>query len=271
MRLAPPAPPPAAPAPAPVVRGVRRLPPPAPPAGEPDEAPPRWRFLALGLGLAWVATFVLPANYVWFLCALPHEMGHATLGCLLGHPSAPAIALHGEAWAGIGELRPWLVWLLAAAGAGGGALLLRERRPVAAAACFALAVLIPSLAFTAVADVLISAGGHLGELAFAAWCYHVCFSGGYTGTAQERTAGALAGALVQAQALRLGHGLATDLGAREFYATNGSLGLKNDLLVLAEDLLHCRLETVAGCLVVIAVLVLPLGIAWGHLAARRAE
>ena len=49
-------------------------------------------------------------------------MGHATVGCLLGHPSTPAISLAGHAWTGIADLRPWLVWLMAlAAAAGAGA------------------------------------------------------------------------------------------------------------------------------------------------------
>jgi len=59
-------------------------------------------------------------------------------------------------------------------------------------------------------------------------------------------------------------------GAREHYRSSGSLGLKNDYLVLAEDLCHCRLSSVAGLMLVLAIAALPLGLLWGRrLAAAR--
>jgi hypothetical protein len=108
-----------------------------------------------------------------------------------------------------------------------------------------------------------------GELAFATYCFALCISGGYTGTAQERVACALAGSLLQGIDLRLACGLLTSSEAREVYANNGSLGLKNDLLVLAEDLWHCRLQSVAMLLLLLALLPLPLGAALGWWRSRR--
>jgi hypothetical protein len=238
-----------------------QTPPPGPPDAHDDAPVARWRWIGAGFATAFLAGFVLPANFTWFLCALPHEMGHATVGCLLGHPSAPAISLRGEAWTGIAELRPWLVWTNALLCAVAAAVLRRHR-----AACIALgatAVLIPLLAFATAADVLISAGGHLAELAFATWCFSMAWTGGRTGTPQERTACAMAGALVQFANLRLCSGLLTSHAARDHYAHNGSLGIKNDYLVLAEDLLHCRLTSVALVMFVLALLPLPLGLALG--------
>lgn len=231
------------------------------------ERPPRWPWLALGLLAAFLAQFVLPGQFAWFLAAIPHEMGHATIGCLLGHPSAPAISLAGHAWAGIGEFRPWLPWCLALALATL-AWLQRERRPVAIA-LGALALALPCVARSDLADVLIAAGGHAGELAFAAYCYALCWSGGHSDTRQERIAGAMAGAMLQVGSLRLGWGLLVDAGARAHYEVSGSLGLKNDLLVLAEDLCDCRLQSVASCLLLLAVLALPLGLWWGAAMARQ--
>lgn len=216
----------------------------------------RWPWLAAGFGAALLAGFVLPWNFTWFLCALPHEMGHATVGCLLGHPSAPAISLRGEAWTGIAELRPWLVWVMAIACAAAAAL--RRRLP----ACIALgatAAAIPLLAFATAADVCIAASGHVGELAFATWCYAMAWTGGRTGTPQERVACAMAGCLVQFANLKLCLGLMTSAAARDWYARNGSVGLENDYLVLAEDLLHCRLPSVALVMFVLALLPLPVG------------
>jgi hypothetical protein len=59
-----------------------------------------------------------------------------------------------------------------------------------------------------------------------------------------------------------------DPAAQAHYQTSGSLGLKNDYLVLAEELCHCRLEQVAACMLVPAVLALPAGILWGVLRER---
>src|SRR5262249_41864185 len=231
---------------------------PAPPATADalEPAEPVWRWLLLGVAIAWPATFVLPRMFGWVLAALPHEMGHATIGCLLGRPSAPAISVAGHAGTGIGGRRAWLVGAIALAFAA--AAWLQRRRPARWAALGCAAVLLPLLACSRAAEAAIAAGGHLGELAFATWCFALCVGGGYTGTAQERVASALAGSLLQGIDLRLASGLLTSSEAREVYANNGSLGLKNDLLVLAEDLWHCRLQSVALLLLLLALLPPPL-------------
>lgn len=220
-----------------------------------------WRVLALGLVLAWVSGFVLPGSFTWFLAALPHEMGHATIGCLLGHPSAPAISLRGEAWTGIAEQSPFLVWtiaIIAAACAYG----MRQRAGVAIA-LGALALLVPALAFSPAGEAAILLAGHGGELAFATYCFYLAVSGGHTGAPQERTASAMAGALLQFVNLKLCVGLMVSAEAREVYATNGSVGLVNDYLRLADDVFGCSLQAVATGMLVVAVLPLPLGVALG--------
>jgi hypothetical protein len=127
---------------------------------------------------------------------------------------------------------------------------------------------LPLVAFTGASSIVIAAAGHLGELAFAAFCYATCWRGGYTGTLHERIASAAAGAMLQFGNLRLCFGLLTDAGARALYETNGSLGLKNDMLVLAEDLCHCKLQSVALPMFVLALAALPLGVLGGWLANR---
>ncbi|MGE3172250.1 MAG: hypothetical protein AB7O97_06450 [Planctomycetota bacterium] len=246
---------------------------PAPPPEAPRRSfdldpPARWRWLGLGIALAWPLTLVLPSMFSWVLCAIPHEMGHATVGCLLGHPSAPAISLRGEAWTGIAAQRGWLVWTMALLALGGGALCLRRRRTVAAIALGATALLLPALALSRAADVAITLGGHLGELAFATYCFALAWTGGRTDTPQERTAAAMAGAIVQARNVQLCFGLMTSPAARAHYAGNGSLGIKNDYLVLAQDLWHCRLETVAALMLLVALLPLPIGVLAGWLRTR---
>jgi hypothetical protein len=62
---------------------------------------------------------------------------------------------------------------------------------------------------------------------------------------------------------RLTFGLLTSFEARDLYENNGSLGMKNDYLVLAEDLLCCSLRSVAMFMFVMALLPLPLGLLIG--------
>ncbi len=230
-----------------------------------------WRYLALGLALAWASGFVLPASFTWFLAALPHEMGHATVGCLLGHPSAPAISLRGEAWTGIAEQRPLLVWVVAVVAAA--CAYGMRHRPRVAVALTALAILVPCIAFNAAGEAAILVAGHGGELAFATYCFYLAATGGHTGTPQERTASAMAGALLQFVNLKLCLGLLISAEAREAYATNGSLGLVNDYLRLADDVFGCSLPTVAGVMLVVGIVPLPLGMAlgWWKVARDRAH
>ncbi len=233
-----------------------------PPVQQHHEAPPeRWRWLGLGIVGALFAGVLLPAHFTWVLAAIPHEMGHATVACVLGHPAAPAISLKGEAWTGIAQLRPWLVWVMAAASAAGAYAL--RARPIACTALAVGALLIPLAAFTRAGDVLIAAGGHVGELAFATYCYTLAWTGGQTDTPQERVACAMAGGILQLVNLKLCFGLLTSAAARAHYANNGSLGLKNDYLVLSEDLLGCSLGAVALLMFAIALAPLPLGLALG--------
>ncbi len=261
--------PPVLPPPAPRARvvGVR-----SPSAREPDLEPSgagsvedgaslRWPYLAAGIFAAWALGLVLPGMFAWFLAAIPHEMGHATVGCLLGRPSAPAISLAGHAWTGIGERRDWLVWVTAMALAA--AACVQRERLYRCVSLALLAVFVPMVAFATASEILIAAAGHLGELVFAAYCYSICWGGGRTGTPAERGAGAFAGALLQYGNLRLCWGLLHDAAARAHYAGSGSLGMKNDYLVLAEDLCHCGLGKVAGIMLVMAVMALPLGLWWG--------
>jgi len=233
-----------------------------------EPAAPRWPWLLAGLALAGLGTFVLPCLFVWVLAAIPHEMGHATVGCLFGRPSAPAISLTGHAWAGIGDVRPALAWAIVLALLAGAFV---QRAQLARAVPLALLGLaLPFVGHGPLSQVVIAAAGHLGELAFAAYCYMLCWSGGRTGTPGERIAGAMVGGLLQARNLDLCWGLLHDPAARAHYETSGSLGMKNDYLVIAEDLCLCPLSSVVGLMLVPALLALPLGLWWGAVRQRRA-
>lgn len=250
-------------------------PPPLPPVASPPpsrldlDEPTRWRWLLLGCVLAWITAATFSTMFTWFLCAIPHEMGHATVGCLLGRPSAPAISLGGHAWTGIADRSAVVVTLVALSAAAGAFFSFRRGRRVLAATCAVLAIALPLVSYAELAEVLISVGGHLGEVAFAGYCFSLVFTGGKTGTPQERTAAAFAGALVQAVNVKLCFGLMTSQPARDHYGSNGSLGLKNDYLVLAEDLLHCKLQSVAGGMMLASLAVPLVGLGIGLWLASR--
>jgi hypothetical protein len=188
-------------------------------------------------------------------------MGHSTIGCLLGLPSAPAISLTGHAWTGHLQFQPWLVvfFVLALLGAA----VTARRRPRLAATLGGAALLLPLCAFTIISEVLTLAGGHLGELLFAGYCFHHVVVGGKTGSQAERSAFAMAGMLVQFTNLRLTFGLLTSAAARAVYAGNGSLGQRNDFVRLSQDVFHCRLESVAFVMLLLSLLPLPLGLLLG--------
>lgn len=235
----------------------------------PTDEPSPWRWLLLGCVLAWITAGTFSTMFTWFLCAIPHEMGHATVGCLLGRPSAPAISLGGHAWTGIADRNAVVVALVALSAATGAFFAFRRRRTTLAATFAVLAIALPVVSYAELAEVLISVGGHLGEVAFAAYCFSLVFTGGKTGTPQERTAAAFAGALVQAVNVKLCFGLMTSQPARDHYGSNGSLGMKNDYLVLAEDLLHCKLQSVAGGMMLASLAVPLVGLGVGLWVASR--
>lgn len=247
----------------PPLRQRAPLPPAREPAPEPGQFGEVLLCLCAGAALAVVLSLLLPRPFAWVLCAIPHEMGHATVGCLLGLPSTPAISLRGEAWTGHGAFRPWLA-VACPVVLGAAALLLRERRG-AMLGLGAAALLLPVLAFSRAGEVLTIAGGHLAELSFAACAYAVVVTGGRTGSRAERIAGAVAGAIVQFANLRLCFGLMTSAAARATYAGNGSLGIKNDYLRLSQDVFGCRLETVGFAMLLVGLCALPLGLWAGHL------
>jgi hypothetical protein len=64
-------------------------------------------------------------------------------------------------------------------------------------------------------------------------------------------------------------GLATRAASRAHYTENGSFGLTNDLIRVAEDVLGWRLESVAWLAVPCALAVVPAAFALWRLSRRR--
>ena len=215
---------------------------------------PLWWFTLLaGLLLAPVLTFTpLLQRMGWFLSALVHETGHTAMAWLFGAPAIPAIRLDGHAVSVHGEPSALFRGMVTAAILG--LAWLARRNPLRLTIALCGAVLYPLLAFTGAREVLFLAGGHLGELAFAAWALHSSLSGGFSGSLAERLTHAGVGFYLVGRNVVLFSGLVWSESARDWYGECGSFGLVNDLLRIAREL-ACPLQTVG--LVMLGVAVVP--------------
>lgn len=218
--------------------------------------PAHWFHLLLGALLAPLLALPFASMFAWFLGALCHESGHTVVAWVFGMPAYPAIRLDGHAasmhqeqklvlvvalWVGLAcwcwrrrhsrRVRPWLI---------------------------VAALLYPALALTRGRELLQLLGGHLGELAFATICFWRTLSGGFTQSRAERAAYALVGWHLTFANARLCLGLMLDPARREAYASNGSFGLTNDYIRVAEDVLGCSVPAVAAGMLLAALAAFPL-------------
>lgn len=197
-------------------------------------------------------------SYAWFLGALFHEFGHTVAGLAFGLPSFPAISLRGHAVTVHQEQVTGMVW---AAWVALAALAWHQRANRARCApLIVAAVLYPLIAFTGVREVLFLTGGHLGELAFAWLCLSRALTGGFTHGAAERGCYSALGWLLVGSNVGLCFGLATSPAARDHYAGNGSFGLTNDYIRLADDVLGTSLQAVAAAMLLVSLLPVPLAL-----------
>ncbi|HVS19655.1 MAG TPA: hypothetical protein VMT18_13710 [Planctomycetota bacterium] len=243
------------------------------PRFEPDErAQTReaWFFLALGLVLAPVFSFTPMLGFMgWFLASLVHEMGHSAMAWLCGMPSFPAISPAGHAAAVHGEQMLFLVGVIAAVVVQALVRRLEGRRRALALGVFLVGYGV--LAFTPVREFAFLVAGHGGELAFAVLCLFKALDGGFTDSRAERAAYSLLGWFLLGKNLILFAGLGTSAASRAHYADNGSFGLTNDLIRVADDVLGWPLATVGWLAVPFALAVLPAAFwLWSQSRAARA-
>ncbi|MDF1836981.1 MAG: hypothetical protein P1V35_03855, partial [Planctomycetota bacterium] len=218
-----------------------------------------YAFLGLGLLLAPLFAYMPFLGYfTWFLGALFHETGHCFFGWLMGQPAMPAISLGGHAMA-MHQGQSAFLALAICGGLATGAWCLRAHRGLAITLAVA-AVLQPLLAFTQGKEVLFLLGGHLGELAMATVCIWRTISGGFSESHLERLLYSMLGWYLVGSNLALSAGLLFSQEARAEYGSNGSFGLTNDYLRLANDVLGTSLGTVAFGMLLVSLIPVPL--AW---------
>jgi hypothetical protein len=215
-----------------------------------------WIYFWLGLVTAPIFSLTpLLGMMGWFLASLVHEMGHSAVAWFFGMPSVPAIALDGHAAAVHSDQQLFLVAMIALAlGTTAWRCLSGTAR---IAALIAVVVLYPALAFTGARELLHLAGGHAGELAFAVLALWKALDGGFTDSRAERLLYGTLGWFLAGKNALLAWGLATSASSRAWYAENGSFGLTNDYIRIAEDLLGWRLESVAWLALLASLAAVP--------------
>lgn len=221
-------------------------------------------YLLLGVPLAVLFTWGPVMRYAgWFLKSLVHEMGHTAAAWILGCPAFPAIRLDGHAAAMHSEqvlLLSVAVW----AGLAYGVFHFRGRRFLLLT-FLAAAALYPLLAYTGFKEVAHLSAGHLGELLFATIFFWRALSGGFVNSEIERPVYAMLGWFWMGGNLFLFGSLALSEASRQWYYINGSFGMRNDFICLAEDFFHLPLEAVCVPMIVISLLPLPVALLWNRL------
>jgi len=227
--------------------------------------PETWFFLVVGLVTAPVFALTPLLNYMgWFLSSLTHEMGHATIGWVLGCPSFPAISLGGHAAA---FHKPQVLLLVGAIaiGLGWGAWRIEPRRVRVPALVLIVGTYLAA-ALTPMREVLFLLGGHTGELVFAAVFLWRTMTGGFTAHLAERVLFGTLGAYLLGGNLILTTQLMFSESARSAYAGSGSFGLTNDYIRLADSILGIPLPLVAAFMTCLALGVIPLAFFFARLA-----
>jgi hypothetical protein len=218
-----------------------------------------WVFLLIGLVTAPAFAFVPIVSFMgWFLAAQVHEMGHCAAAWLCGLPAFPAISLEGHSVAvHSDQIVPLALFITFALVFFPWRKLEGRTRWIV---CGSIVLLHPLLCFTRASEVLFLCAGHLTEYGFASMALFRTLSGGFTSSRAERGLWGTLGWFLLGKNLWLCWGLMTSGGARALYHENGSFGLTNDYIRVADDVLGWQLQSVAGVMAFVGLLVLPLAI-----------
>jgi hypothetical protein len=230
---------------------------------------PREPWIYLGIGAITAPIFALTpllGFMGWFLASLVHEMGHSAVAWLFGMPAFPAISLEGHAAAVHSDQSLFLALLVWAALATAAWRFLAGRARWIAIGI--VAVLYPALAFTRAGECLQLLAGHGGELAFATLALWKTLDGGFTESRLERGLYGTVGWYLLGKNVILCGGLLLSSSSREGYAENGSFGLTNDMIRVAEDVLGWRLQSVALLVLVASLGALPAAISLWRVSSR---
>jgi hypothetical protein len=203
------------------------------------------------------------------LVTLFHELGHAVVGWILGHPSIPAFDfVYGGGLTSRGEFR--LSIAVAIAGAFG-YLAWRFRRNrrtlIALASTFLVWLFFVSAEWRR--DLAVSAAGHLSEFILAAIFFYMALAGiGFKLPEIERPLAAFAAFFVTINAIMFARDLRNDPDILALYKEGKGGALMNDLESVALDLkihlgaVKMDIETVAGWLIAFSIVPFAVALIW---------
>lgn len=229
-----------------------------------EEKSARYHVIA---GLIWAGIFSLPfylfQSIGWFFESVVHEMGHTLTAWLLGSVALPALRLDGHA--ATVHLEPslflqigvWLALLLATVW-----FFIQKMRPLTISTGL-LALCYPWLAFSDAKEWLFLLGGHGGEMVIATIFLWRSMIPSHKVRQEERTLYAALGWYLWFQNLVMNWNLVVSDQSRAWYLENGSFGLENDFVRLA-DTFGWSLPFTAGVMLVVFLLVPPVGLLWGR-------
>jgi hypothetical protein len=231
--------------------------------------PAEWRILGIGLILA-IAAYAIPLTRFLFsaLITLFHELGHAIVGWLLGHPSVPAFDfVYGGGFTHMGRFRlpiavaialgfAWLLWLF------------RENKRAMILIAIVAAVWLVFVTKEWRRELAISAAGHAFEFILAAIFFYKALAGaGWKHPEIERPLGAFVAFFVQIHSTLFAWRLINDSDFLALYREGKGGALMNDLEVIALDLniylaFNPEIAGVAKMLLLFSVLPTVVALVW---------
>jgi hypothetical protein len=197
------------------------------------------RTLAIGLGLA-IVVYVIPFLRFVFSAVLTlfHELGHAVVGWLLGHPSLPAFDfVYGGGFTHQGQFHLSIA-VAVAAGAGYIAWLLRRNRRALIVLGIVFAVWLLFVTREWRREIVIAAAGHAGEFVLGAIFFYRALTGSGLRLAVEKPLSAFIAFFVQINLMGFCWKLMHDADFLSWYLGGKAGGgeLMNDLEIVALDL-----------------------------------
>jgi hypothetical protein len=237
----------------------------------PDGRIGRKELTILGSGLAAAAViYVLPFTRFIFsaLVTLFHELGHAVVGWLLGHPSLPAFDfVYGGGFTHMGEFHLSIAVAIAAAIAFGGWTFRRNARTLVVLGVIALIWLF----FVSAEwrrELAVASAGHAFEFILASIFFYQALAGvGWQIPELERPLGAFAAFFVQIHSMLFAFRLRNDADFLALYREGKGGALMNDLEVVALDLniylgFNPGIRGVAGMLIVFSFVPFTVALIW---------
>ncbi|MBF2054948.1 MAG: hypothetical protein IGS03_15990 [Candidatus Sericytochromatia bacterium] len=226
----------------------------------------RSSYYYLLVGLAWALFFSLPIYLIktigWFFSSVVHEMGHTLSAWYLGHFALPALRLDGHAATVHFDQSLWItlpVWAFLIAAS---VYFWKVKARLLMFSFGALALSYPLLAFTLLQELVFLMGGHGGEMIIATVFFWRALVPGKV-LEEERTLYAALAWYLWFQNLILNGSLFLSAKSRAWYLSNGSFGLENDWVRLAQHF-GWSLSFLAFVIFVICVVIPPLGLAWAR-------